>query len=199
MAKHSPELASAVAAYTDEPGRVDVVSVEPANSSRVILRLPKQGAEKLLAGFARKDPVLSAFLEDFGLLDARPLTANEPAAKPIRPQAVEYSSDLTFITNEQGGAYATVSLLCLATTRASSIVSSATSSSAGFTNFIPRSRRPRRFGFSSASRPTGATYELIQTAKEQQEFVLESHAQVRERVPGEILDEFQKVRRQFGD
>src|ERR1019366_10193966 len=38
----------------------------------------------------------------------------------------------------------------------------------------------------------GATCELIQTAKEQQEFVLESHAQARERVPGEILGELQK-------
>ena len=38
----------------------------------------------------------------------------------------------------------------------------------------------------------GQTVELIQTAKEQQEFILESHAQVRERVPGEILGELQK-------
>ena len=38
----------------------------------------------------------------------------------------------------------------------------------------------------------GRTVELIQTAKEQQEFILESHAQVRERVPGEILAELQK-------
>jgi len=38
----------------------------------------------------------------------------------------------------------------------------------------------------------GKTVELIQTAKEQQEFILESHAQVRERVPGEILAELQK-------
>jgi hypothetical protein len=38
----------------------------------------------------------------------------------------------------------------------------------------------------------GATVDLIQTAKAQQEFVLESHAQVRERVPGEILNELQK-------
>ena len=36
------------------------------------------------------------------------------------------------------------------------------------------------------------TYELIQTAKDQKEFVLESHAHVRERLPAEILGEFQK-------
>ena len=36
-----------------------------------------------------------------------------------------------------------------------------------------------------------AAYELIQIAKKQQEFVLESHAHVRERVPGEILGELQ--------
>src|SRR5881398_1902552 len=37
-----------------------------------------------------------------------------------------------------------------------------------------------------------ATYELIQSAKERQEFVLESHAHVRQQLPGEILNEFQK-------
>ncbi|MDZ4733659.1 MAG: phospholipase D-like domain-containing protein [Nitrospirota bacterium] len=37
-----------------------------------------------------------------------------------------------------------------------------------------------------------ATVELIQTAKEQLKFDLESHAHVRERLPGEILSEFQK-------
>ncbi len=35
-------------------------------------------------------------------------------------------------------------------------------------------------------------YDLIQTAKGQQKFDLESHAQVRERVPGEILNELEK-------
>ena len=38
----------------------------------------------------------------------------------------------------------------------------------------------------------GKTVELIQTSKEQQEFILESHTQVRERVPDEILSELQK-------
>lgn len=37
-----------------------------------------------------------------------------------------------------------------------------------------------------------STYELIQSAKEQQEFILESHAQVKAQLPGEILDELQK-------
>jgi hypothetical protein len=37
-----------------------------------------------------------------------------------------------------------------------------------------------------------ATYDLIQTAKQQQEFVLEFHARVREQLPGEILTELQK-------
>ena len=35
-------------------------------------------------------------------------------------------------------------------------------------------------------------HDLIQTAKQQQEFILESHAQVREQLPGAILNEFQK-------
>jgi len=37
-----------------------------------------------------------------------------------------------------------------------------------------------------------ATYDLMQSAKGQQAFVLESHAQVREQLPCEILGEFQK-------
>src|SRR5207249_4190461 len=36
------------------------------------------------------------------------------------------------------------------------------------------------------------TYEQIQTAKDQQEFVLQSHAHVRQQLPGAILNEFQK-------
>src|ERR1019366_4546568 len=36
------------------------------------------------------------------------------------------------------------------------------------------------------------TYDLLQTAKAQQEFVLESHALVKERVPDDILSELQK-------
>jgi hypothetical protein len=36
------------------------------------------------------------------------------------------------------------------------------------------------------------THDLIQTAKQQQEFVLESHAHAREHLPGAILNEFQK-------
>ncbi len=36
------------------------------------------------------------------------------------------------------------------------------------------------------------THDLIQTAKQQQEFVLESHAYAREQLPGAIRNEFQK-------
>src|SRR5438874_214037 len=36
-----------------------------------------------------------------------------------------------------------------------------------------------------------STYDLLQAGKEQQELALESHAQVREKVPGEVLNELQ--------
>ena len=62
----------------------------------------------------------------------------------------------------------------------------------GFHRLHPALTKTEKIRILIGIKSDGATYELIQTAKEQQEFVLESHAQVRERVPGEILTEFQK-------
>ena len=62
----------------------------------------------------------------------------------------------------------------------------------GFHRLHPALTKTEKIRILIGIKTDGATYELIQTAKEQQEFVLESHAQVRERVPGEILAELQK-------
>ena len=102
MMLRSSQLGSAVAAYTTAPGEVEVVSVGPANSSRVVLRLPRAAAQKFLAGFQRHDPLLLAFLDDFEVLAVRPLDQATSTAPQARPHATGFSSDLTFITNEQG-------------------------------------------------------------------------------------------------
>jgi len=102
------------------------------------------------------------------------------------------SSDLTFITNEQGkhlgdrfGA-----LLGDDTRLFDCLVGYFFIS--GFHRLHPALTKTEKIRILIGIKTDGATYELIQTAKQQQEFVLESHAQVRERVPGEILGELQR-------
>ena len=61
-------LVSMVAAYANVAfSSLRVVAVEPANSSRVRLEMPRGGAEVLIAGFQAQDPRLAAFLEDIAL------------------------------------------------------------------------------------------------------------------------------------
>ncbi len=191
MTSQSRLFASAVAAYTDEPGRVDVVAVESANSSRVIVRLPRRGAEKLLAGFARKDPLLFAFLEDFELLDARPLTPSKPERERVSPLTVQFSSDLTFITNESGKSLRDRfgALLGDDTRLFDCLVGYFFIS--GFHKLHPALTKTEKIRILVGIKTDGAIYELIQSAKAQQELALESHAYVRQRVPGEILEELQ--------
>lgn len=102
------------------------------------------------------------------------------------------SSDLTFITNEHGK--------CL-TDRFTALLGDNTRFFdclvgyffiSGFYKLQPALKQTEKIRILIGIKTDGATYDLIRTAKEQQEFVLESHAHVRERVPGEILAEFQK-------
>jgi len=102
MALRSPELGSSVAAYTETPGKVKVISVEPANSSRVVLSLPREAAQKLLAGFQRRDPLLLAFLDDFEVLAVRSLDQSSTPRQAATSASTALSTDLTFITNEPG-------------------------------------------------------------------------------------------------
>ena len=102
------------------------------------------------------------------------------------------SSDLTFITNEQGqhlgdrfGVLLGEDTRCFDCLVGYFFIS-------GFHRLHPALTKTEKVRILVGIKTDGATYELIQTAKKQQEFVLESHAQVRERVPGEILAEFQK-------
>lgn len=62
-------LVSMVAAYAGaQVGQVHLISVSQANSSRIQLTMPKAAAVKMLEGFARHDPLLRSFLDDFELI-----------------------------------------------------------------------------------------------------------------------------------
>lgn len=57
-------LASMLAAYAGVSfSQVTIVSVAPANSSRLKIELPRAAAETLIAGFQAQDPRLAAFLD----------------------------------------------------------------------------------------------------------------------------------------
>jgi len=102
------------------------------------------------------------------------------------------SSDLTFITNEHGK--------CL-TDRFTALLGDNTRLFdclvgyffiSGFHKLHSALTKTEKIRILIGIKTDRATYDLIHTAKDQQEFVLESHAHVRERLPGEILAEFQK-------
>jgi superfamily II DNA/RNA helicase len=102
------------------------------------------------------------------------------------------SSDLTFITNEQGKHLGDrFGVLLGHDTRLFDCLVGYFFIS-GFHKLHPALTKSEKIRILIGIKTDGATYELIQTAKKEQEFVLESHAQVRERVPGEILGELQK-------
>jgi type I restriction enzyme R subunit len=67
--KERQRLVSMVAAYVGIPyGQISVVSVSSANSSRVQIQMLSNAASRLIAGFDSRDPLLSAFLDDAGLI-----------------------------------------------------------------------------------------------------------------------------------
>lgn len=67
--KQRARFVSMVAAYAGaRVGEIQLISVSQANSSRIQLKMPKSSAAKLIEGFARHDPLLTEFLEDFVLL-----------------------------------------------------------------------------------------------------------------------------------
>jgi len=102
------------------------------------------------------------------------------------------SSDLTFITNEAGQSLSDrFAVLLGSDTRFFDCLVGYFFIS-GFHKLHPALSQTEKVRILIGIKTDGATYELLQSAKKQQEFVLESQAQVRERVPSEILNEFQK-------
>lgn len=102
------------------------------------------------------------------------------------------SSDLTFITNEQGQHLSDrFGVLLGDNTRFFDCLVGYFFIS-GFHKLYPALTKTEKIRILIGIKTDRAAYDLIQTAKQQQEFVLESHAQVREQLPGQILTEFQK-------
>jgi type I restriction enzyme R subunit len=96
---------SMIAAYAGT--RVDdiqLLSVAPANSSRLQLRMPTQAATKLLAGFNQRDPLLKAFLEDFELLAVEQTTpARNPGVRARTTDVSEKGLETLIIRHMTGG------------------------------------------------------------------------------------------------
>ena len=102
------------------------------------------------------------------------------------------STDLTFITNESGENLCDrFGVLLGDDTRFFDCLVGYFFIS-GFHKLHPALTKTEKIRILIGIKTDAATYELIQTANKQQEFVFESHAQVRERVPGEILRELQE-------
>ena len=102
-------------------------------------------------------------------------------------------TDLTFITNESGKHLRNrLSVLLNKDTRFFDCLVGYFFIS-GFHKLHPALTNTEKVRILIGIKTDRATYELLQTAKEeQQEFVFESHAYVREQLPGEILAEFQQ-------
>jgi superfamily II DNA or RNA helicase len=103
-----------------------------------------------------------------------------------------FSSDLTFITNEPGKSLRDRFGVLLGDDTRFFDCLVGYFFITGFHKLHPALTKTEKIRILIGIKTDGATYELLQTAKEQQEFVLESHAQVRQRVPDEILGELQK-------
>jgi PLD-like domain/SNF2-related domain len=102
------------------------------------------------------------------------------------------SSDLTFITNEKGQHLSNrFAALLGANTRFFDCLVGYFFIS-GFHKLHPALAKTEKIRILVGIKTDRTTYELIQTAEAQQELALESHAQVRQQLPGEILNELQK-------
>jgi len=104
------------------------------------------------------------------------------------------SSDLTFITNEPGKHLRERFTVLLGDDTRFFDCLVGYFFISGFHTLHPALTKTEHVRILVGIKTDRATFDLIQSAKGQQEFVLESHAQVREQLPGEILSEFQKSR-----
>ena len=80
-------LLSMIAAYLDlSISSITVISIDQANSSRIIIRLPRASIDKLVAGFRDRDPLLLMLLDEFELIRVNSLITEPetPAAQTHR-------------------------------------------------------------------------------------------------------------------
>jgi len=183
----SLEIASKVAAYTQAPCQVKVISVDPANSTRIVLRLPAKAAAKLTHGFEAADPLLAAFLDDIELLAVRSIPN---AAKAIPPNV---SSDLTFLTNEPGHSLRDrFGVLLGEDTRYFDCLVGYFFIS-GFYKLHAALENVEKVRILVGLQTDRTAYELLQRAREQGEMNLRSHASAREQVAKDVLGELEKA------
>jgi hypothetical protein len=98
---------------------------------------------------------------------------------------INISSDLTFLTNEPGKHLSDRFGVLLGTNTRFFDCLVGYFFISGFHKLHPALSKTEKIRILVGIKTDRATYDLIQTAKEQQEFVLESHAQVRQQLPGE--------------
>jgi superfamily II DNA/RNA helicase len=201
MTKRSPEFASMIGGYTRTPGRVKVRSVKKANSSVIIIELPPDAARVLIEGFKQQDPLLRSFLDDIELLDVRALAGATIALPTRRVDATRHSiihaqapsSDLTFITNEQGRSLADrFSVLLGNNTRAFDCLVGYFYLS-GFRRLSEALKPTEKIRILIGLSTDQPTFELLKQAKDQMQMDLRSHAETKERIPAEILSELENV------
>jgi type I restriction enzyme R subunit len=66
--KERVRLVSMVAAYAGvNLGEISILSIQTANSSRVRIEMPKDAAQRLIAGYESSDPAFTAFLSEGGV------------------------------------------------------------------------------------------------------------------------------------
>ena len=105
--------------------------------------------------------------------------------------AVPASSDLTFVTNEKGQSLAQrFSVLLGANTRYFDCLVGYFFIS-GFHKLYPALEKTEKIRILIGLKTDRTTFNLLQQARQQQELVLKSHAETKERLPGEILSELE--------
>jgi hypothetical protein len=102
------------------------------------------------------------------------------------------SSDLTFITNEPGKELRDRFAVLLGDDTRFFDCLVGYFFISGFHVLHPALEKTEKIRILVGIKADRTTVELIHTAKAQQKFALESHADVRERLPGELLNEFQR-------
>jgi hypothetical protein len=105
---------------------------------------------------------------------------------------INVSSDLTFLTNEPGKHLSDRFGVLLGSNTRFFDCLVGYFFIRGFHKLHPALAKTEKIRILIGIQTDRTTYELIQTAKEQQELALESHAHVRRQVPGGILTEFQE-------
>lgn len=102
LTKRIAELESMVAAFTGIPyTQVHTISIQPANSVKLVLEIPAPSGTRLVHAFSQRDPLLTAFLCDIKVIRMRLLSVNGDHQQPRKTDTSEkgleslIASDLT--------------------------------------------------------------------------------------------------------